>query len=69
MATYRTDICTAYANRPSVTNLYAHCQACNVEWQVRSPSRADAKGCPFCGAPEEAITVISEAPDYAGHVE
>jgi len=68
MATYRTDICTAAANAPSVTYLYAKCQVCGVEWQVRSPTRADAQGCSFCDAPAEAITVISEAADYGGHV-
>ena len=69
MATYRTDICTAYASRPSVTNLYARCTVCGVEWQIRSPTRADAKGCSFCDAPDEAVVVMNEKPGYGGHVD
>ena len=68
MATYRTDICTAAASAPTVTDKVAYCQVCGVSWQVKSPTSADAKGCSFCGAPEEAITVVSEAADYAGYI-
>ncbi len=50
------------------TYLVAVCQVCGVQWQVRSESGADAKGCAFCGAPEEAITIVSEAPDSSGAV-
>lgn len=68
MATYRTDICAPADDAPSVTNLYAICQICHAQWQVKSPTRADAKGCSFCGAPQKAITVVSEAADYSGYV-
>lgn len=53
---------------PTVTHEYARCQVCNTQWQIRSGNRDDAQGCSFCDAPKEAITVISEAPDYGGQV-
>jgi len=48
--------------------MVAHCQCCGVQWQVVDPNMGDAKGCTFCGAPEEAITVVSEAPGTGGAV-
>jgi len=50
------------------TEMVAHCQCCGVQWQVVDPNMGDAKGCTFCGAPEEAITVVSEAPGTGGAV-
>jgi hypothetical protein len=44
------------------TNLVGHCKVCKTQWQIKSPSKADAKGCSFCDAPESAITVTSEEP-------
>ncbi len=45
---------------PPHTGLVARCQICGAQWEVKSPTRADAKGCGFCGAPESAIIVESE---------
>lgn len=56
------------ASAPAVTNKVAHCKLCGVQWQVRSQNGEDAKGCAFCGAPESAITIVSEAPDYSGAI-
>ena len=66
--TYRTDIHGPADQARAVTHLYAKCQVCGVTWVIRSPNRDDAKGCSFCDAPEEAITVISEHPDYSGRL-
>ena len=49
------------------TNVVAHCQVCGVQWQVRSANYEDAKGCTFCGAPESAISLVSEDPRTAGY--
>lgn len=51
-----------------VTHLYAICQVCGCQWQVKSPNRDDAQGCAFCDAPAKAITVVSEAPGYEGRL-
>lgn len=53
---------------PTVTHEYAKCQVCHTQWQVKSPNRDDAQGCSFCDAPKEAITIVSEAPDYLGRL-
>jgi hypothetical protein len=66
MTDYSTTVHTPYSSAPTVTNLYAKCQVCGTSWQVRSPNRGDAKGCSFCDAPESAITVVSEKPDFGG---
>lgn len=50
------------------TEMVAHCQVCHTQWQVKDANLGDAKGCAFCGAPEKAITVVSEAPGYGGAV-
>jgi len=68
MATYSTTVCTAADNAPSVTHLVARCAVCGVSWQVRSENGDDAKGCSFCDAPEEAISITSEQPGYGGAV-
>ena len=68
MATYSTKIHTNDANAPSVTNLVARCRSCGVGWQVRSENGDDTRGCTFCGAGEDAITVMSEAPNRYGEV-
>lgn len=52
----------------NVTELVAHCQVCGVQWEVKSPDRADAKGCSFCNAPARAITVVSEKAGYGGRL-
>jgi len=67
MATYSTTMCSASASAPTTSELVAHCQVCGVQWQV-SQGKADTKGCGFCGAPKEAIVVVSEAPGYGGAV-
>lgn len=51
---------------PSMTDEVAICAVCHAQWQVRSENRDDARGCPFCGAPERAISIHSEAPTYGG---
>lgn len=63
-----TDVHTAFANAPYVTNLVAHCAVCGCQWQVRSGNLDDTKACSFCGADETAVTVTSEAPDSQGAV-
>lgn len=63
MATYPTDVHGPPADAPHVTGLYAVCQVCGAQWQVRSDDQADAKGCAFCDAPAKAITILSEKPD------
>ena len=52
------------------TELVAHCNVCHTEWQIRSFASPpeDSKGCSFCGAAADAISVISEAKDYGGEV-
>ena len=54
------------ANAPRVTNEYAVCQVCGVQWQVQSANHDDARACAFCGAGEEAISIYGETPDYRG---
>ena len=56
------------ATAPFVTEQVAHCQVCGVQWQVRSDSGADTKGCSFCDAPASAITIVSEAATYGGEI-
>lgn len=62
--TYPTDIHGPSETARTQTNRYAKCQVCGFEWQIKSPTNADAKGCSFCDAPEDAITILSEAPGY-----
>jgi len=59
-------MCSSAADAPYVTGKVAHCVVCGVQWQVRSDNNDDAKGCKFCGAPESAIVVTSEAATYGG---
>jgi len=68
MPTYSTWIHGPSASAPTVTDEVAICQVCGVQWQVRSGDRADAKGCSFCGAPADAITIVSEKPGYGGAI-
>lgn len=68
MSTYPTYIHGPGDTARTQTQLVARCQVCGVEWQVRSPNRDDARGCSFCDAPKEAITIISEHPAYRGQV-
>ena len=42
----------------AVRNEVAHCDVCGVQWVVKG--EPDKKGCPFCGAPEEAIEIEDE---------
>lgn len=50
------------------THKVAHCAVCGVQWVVKDANYGDATHCEFCGAPESAISVVSEAPDYGGAV-
>ena len=63
MANYPTDIHGPAASARSVTNKVAYCRVCEMEWQIQSAEMLDAKSCPFCGAPEAAIVIRSEAPE------
>jgi len=49
---------------PPTTNKVAHCNVCGIQWQIRSPNNDDARGCGFCGAPEKAISIVSEKHTY-----
>lgn len=51
---------------PGVTEEVCICQVCHTQWASRG--QADREGCSFCGAPADAVTVVSEAPDYSGRV-
>ena len=68
MGDYPTDIHGPADQARTVTHLYAKCQVCGITWAIRSPTGADEKGCSFCDAPEDAITIISEHPDYSGRL-
>lgn len=68
MTNYPTDIHGPADKARAVTHLYARCDVCGVEWAIRSFGGADEKGCSFCDAPANAITVISEHPDYSGRL-
>lgn len=54
------------SSAPRTTELVARCQVCGVQWQVWGDPPTNTKGCAFCGAPEKAITVISEAARSGG---
>ena len=66
--TYPTWIHQPSTTAGTPTNEVAVCQVCGCQWQVKSSKREDAMGCAFCGAPESAITIISEAPDFGGAI-
>lgn len=66
MATYSTTICTDDDDAPQVTERVCTCQACGWRWVSRGP--ASEEGCPECGCPATAVTVVSEAADYGGVV-
>jgi hypothetical protein len=68
MATYSTDICAPADEAPATMDKVARCKVCGVEWAVKSPTGADTKGCAFCGAGEDAVTVSSETPTYRSNV-
>lgn len=54
---------------PFVTNLYAKCGLCGVQWQIKSPNLDDARGCSFCGITDEgSISIIYEGPSSTGRV-
>lgn len=65
---YPTDIHGPAGTGGTPTYEVALCQVCGCQWQVQSSKREDAKGCKFCDAPESAITIISEAPNYSGAI-
>jgi hypothetical protein len=56
----RTDIHGPAATAPNVTGKYAVCEVCGTSWQIQSPNLDDARGCSFCDAPKEAITIHDE---------
>lgn len=66
MATdYPTTIHAPAAAAPAVSERIAVCGVCGVQWQIQTtiPPYADAKGCSFCDAPANAITIINERSD------
>ena len=56
------------ADAPFVTNLYAKCSFCDVQWQIKSPNLDDARACSFCGVTDEmgGISIIYEGPSNTG---
>lgn len=71
MASESTTIHGPADQAPFVTNLYAKCNFCGVQWQIKSPNLDDAKACSFCGVTDErgGISILYEGPsDTAGAV-
>lgn len=66
MANEPTNMHTAGTAAPTVTGVVARCAVCGCQWQVRGDP--DKMGCKFCDAPEDAISLVSEAPGYEGYV-
>lgn len=64
--TYPTDMHGPSSAARTQSNEVAHCQVCHCRWQVIGTQRENAKSCGFCGAPERAITIENESPDYGG---
>ena len=60
--------CYGDADAPTTTGLYARCQVCGIQWQVKGGSGHydNAQGCSFCDAPASAIQVMSEENRQAG---
>ena len=50
------------------TEKVGHCAVCRGQWVIMDPHLGDGKSCPWCGAGERAVTVVSEAPGYGGAV-
>jgi hypothetical protein len=54
---------------PNVTNKYAICRVCGIQWEVKSFATppTDALACNFCGAgndgDKDAVVVKDESPD------
>ena len=66
MATdYPTTVHGPADSAPTVSERFAVCQVCHCQWQIQSttPPYDDAKGCAFCDAPADAITIINERSD------
>lgn len=57
-----TDMHLPSDDAPTLTNEYARCKVCGIQWQIRSEDRTDADGCNFCGANKDAILIRSEDP-------
>lgn len=66
MATFSTKIHTPAASAPATSGKVAKCGLCGVQWQVRDlgPDEIDAQRCDFCGASDEAISIINEDNNY-----
>ena len=47
---------------PTVSGKVAVCAVCGTQWQLQStqPPYDDARGCSFCDAPQDAITIVNE---------
>ena len=54
---------TPNATAPQVSGKVAHCNVCNIQWQIRSLQAPydDAQGCGFCGAPKSSIHIEDES--------
>lgn len=57
--------CHPAGEAPEVSNYYARCSLCGVQWQVRAVG-TDTKGCEFCGAPARCVKVHGEGPRAGG---
>jgi hypothetical protein len=60
MANESTTIHGPTATAPTVSNKYATCVVCGIQWQVKSD--ADRFGCHFCNADRTAVTIHNEDP-------
>lgn len=65
---YSTKIHLPADEAPVQTGQYAKCNVCHTQWQIKSPNLDDARGCSFCDAPKEAVSILSEKPTYGGAI-
>jgi hypothetical protein len=65
MAEYLTNQCGPADQAPEVSNYYARCSVCGVQWQVRGRG-TDTAGCEFCGAPARCVKLRYEGPRKQG---
>lgn len=65
MATnYPTTMHGPAASAPQVSNKVAKCQVCRFERAIQTMEEpyTELAGCPFCGAPASAQTLLDESP-------
>lgn len=66
MTDYPTDVHGPASAARTQTERYARCKVCGCQWQIQSNKNEDARACNFCGAGEEAISILSEKAEYGG---